>query len=290
MIRSAITRASFRACLDDGPVLAALVSVRLLLSCSCIRGDVTRDTNLTLSFAALFSHSACVLYSRRSGNPNPKRPGAAPRKANRRISSGGTAFASDERTRMLGVSAIRKIRDVRSLVARTELRRHGSEHYSLSFYNTSPPASTVAHPSAIDNPRGRPRTLLSHDAATTCALTCVHLISVAGTSSCAAFSLSLAFHLDDGLHRVAWQRAPVTLLAACARACAHKMVIEELGDVFLECDLWGREGAVVSICMQGSTRWHTRDSAMRFLSATCTTLLFGNQRRSEAIRGDQRRS
>ena len=55
MIRSAITRASFRACLDDGPVLAALVSVRLLLSCSCIRGDVTRDTNLTLSFAALFS-------------------------------------------------------------------------------------------------------------------------------------------------------------------------------------------------------------------------------------------
>ena len=116
----------------------------------------------------------------------------------------------------------------------------------------------------------------------------MHLISVAGTSSCAAFSLSLAFHLDDGLHRVAWQRAPVTLLAACARACAHKMVIEELGDVFLECDLWGREGAVVSICMQGSTRWRTRDSAMRFLSATCTTMLFGNQRQSEVIRGDQR--
>jgi hypothetical protein len=27
------------------------------------------------------------------------------------------------------------------------------------------------------------------------------------------------------------------LLAAGARACAHEVVIEELGDVFLECDL-----------------------------------------------------
>ena len=186
----------------------------------------------------------------------------------------------DERTRMLGVSASAK--SATSLVARTELRTPGSEHY---IHFTPQARSRIVAPST--RPRGRP-TLLSYDAATTCALTCVHLISVAGTSSCAAFSLSLAFHLDDGLHRVAWQRAPVTLLAACARACAHKMVIEELGDVFLECDLWGREGAVVSICMQGSTRWRTRDSAMRFLSATCTTLLFGNQRQSEAIRGDQR--
>jgi hypothetical protein len=75
----------------------------------------------------------------------------------------------------------------------------------------------------------------------------------------AAFSLSLAFRLDDGLHRVAWQRAPVALLAAGARACAHEVVIEELGDVFLERDL--------------------HDAAM-----------IGNPRRSEAIRGDQRRS
>ena len=75
----------------------------------------------------------------------------------------------------------------------------------------------------------------------------------------AAFSLSLAFRLDDGLHRVAWQRAPVALLAAGARACAHEVVIEELGDVFLECDL--------------------HDAAM-----------IGNPRQAEAIRGDQRRS
>ena len=70
----------------------------------------------------------------------------------------------------------------------------------------------------------------------------------------AAFSLSLAFRLDDGLHRVAWQRAPVALLAAGARACAHEVVIEELGDVFLECDL--------------------HDAAM-----------IGNPRRAEAVRG-----
>jgi hypothetical protein len=75
----------------------------------------------------------------------------------------------------------------------------------------------------------------------------------------AAFSLSLAFRLDDGLHRVAWQRAPVALLAAGARACAHEVVIEELGDVFLERDL--------------------HDAAM-----------IGNPRQAEAIRGDQRRS
>ena len=231
MIRSAITRASFRACLDDGPVLAALVSVRLLLSCSCIRGDVTRDTNLTLSLAALFSLGVRPVQSpvRKSKSEY----GPAPRRG-KRIDESRPAgpHSRDERTRMLGVSASAK--SATSLVARTELRtRVGTLH---TFY-IHHPASTVAHPSAIDNPRGRP-TLLSHDAATTCALTCVHLISVAGTSSCAAFSLSLAFHLDDGLHRVAWQRAPVTLLAACARACAHKMVIEELGDVFLECDLW----------------------------------------------------
>ena len=185
MIRSAITRASFRACLDDGPVLAALVSVRLLLSCSCIRGDVTRDTNLTLSFAALFSHSACVLYSRRSGNPNPKWPGAAPRKANRRRrrldSRPAGPHSRDERSEgCIGVSDPQNPRRRSWLEPNCE---HGSEHYIHH------PASTVAHRSAIDNPRGRP-TLLSHDAATTCALTCVHLISVAGTSSCAAFSRS----------------------------------------------------------------------------------------------------
>ena len=80
-----------------------------------------------------------------------------------------------------------------------------------------------------------------------CAHLCAPYLSGWHQLLCRILSLSLAFHLDDGLHRVAWQRAPVTLLAACARACAHKMVIEELGDVFLECDLWGREGAVVSI-------------------------------------------
>ena len=280
MIRSAITRASFRACLDDGPVLARLSSPCV---CSCIRGDVTRDTNLTLSFAALFSLGVRPVQSpvRKSKSETARRGGRGKRIDESRPGAG--PHSRDERTRMLGVSASAK--SATSLVARTELRtRVGTLH---TFY-IHHPASTVAHRVAPSTrPRGRP-TLLSHDAATTCALTCVHLISVAGTSSCAAFSLSLAFHLDDGLHRVAWQRAPVTLLAACARACTHKMVIEELGDVFLECDLWGREGAVVSICMQGSTRWRTRDSAMRFLSATCTTMLFGNQRQSEVIRGDQR--
>jgi hypothetical protein len=49
------------------------------------------------------------------------------------------------------------------------------------------------------------------------------------------------------------------LLAAGARACAHEVVIEELGDVFLERDL--------------------HDAAM-----------IGNPRQAEAIRGDQRRS
>lgn len=144
MIRSAITRASFRACLDDGPVLAALVSVRLLLSCSCIRGDVTRDTNLTLSFAALFSHSACVLYSRRSGNPNPKRPGAAPRKANRRRrrldSRPAGPHSRDERSEgCIGVSDPQNPRRRSWLEPNCE---HGSEHYIHH------PASTVAHRSA----------------------------------------------------------------------------------------------------------------------------------------------
>ena len=148
MIRSAITRASFRACLDDGPVLAALVSVRLLLSCSCIRGDVTRDTNLTLSFAALFSHSACVLYSRRSGNPNPKWPGAAPRKANRRRrrldSRPAGPHSRDERSEgCIGVSDPQNPRRRSWLEPNCE---HGSEHYIHH------PASTVAHRSAIDTP------------------------------------------------------------------------------------------------------------------------------------------
>ena len=87
MIRSAITRASFRACLDDGPVLAALVSVRLLLSCSCIRGDVTRDTNLTLLFAALFSLGVRPVQSpvRKSKSEMPNGPA---RRRGKRIDGG----------------------------------------------------------------------------------------------------------------------------------------------------------------------------------------------------------
>ena len=92
--------------MDDGPVLAALVSVRLLLSCSCIRGDVTRDTNLTLSFAALFSLGVRPVQSpvrksksvmarrgaaeRRDGTlREPARHAGAANRAGRALGSGG---------------------------------------------------------------------------------------------------------------------------------------------------------------------------------------------------------
>ena len=108
-------------------------------------------TQISRSRSRLFFHSARVLYSRRSGNPNPKRPGAAPRKANRRISSGGTAFASDERTRMLGVSASAK--SATSLVGSNRTANTGRNTMrTLHTFYIHHPASTVAHRSAIDTP------------------------------------------------------------------------------------------------------------------------------------------
>lgn len=105
-------------------------------------------TQISRSRSRLFFHSACVLYSRRSGNPNPKRPGAAPRKANRRRrrldSRPAGPHSRDERSEgCIGVSDPQNPRRRSWLEPNCE---HGSEHYIHH------PASTVAHRSAIDTP------------------------------------------------------------------------------------------------------------------------------------------
>ena len=88
-------------------------------------------TQISRSRSRLFFHSACVLYSRRSGNPNPNmaRRGAAESESTAANLDSRPAgpHSRDERTRMLGVSASAK--SATSLVARTELRTPGSEHY-----------------------------------------------------------------------------------------------------------------------------------------------------------------